>query len=95
MSTRDLALLSHLYQQHIQHYLLVEVHFNPLLCRLLHLIVDVHNIVLVKLLEGYLSGLCGLFSDIECLTIVAEMQVAVFFVLKTHPLATELTFLET
>lgn len=35
-----------------------------------------------------------MFSDIKYLTVVAEMQVAVFFVLKTHPLATELTLLE-
>lgn len=55
----------------------MEVHLHSLLGRLLHLVVDIHHIVLVELLEGHLRGLGGLLSDIECLTVVAEVQVRV------------------
>lgn len=72
----------------------MEVHLYSFLGRFFYLVVDIHHIVFVKFLEGYLGALRGLFSDIKCLTVVAEMQVGVFSVLKAHPFATELAFLE-
>lgn len=70
----------------------IDLHF--FFGRLFHLIVDIHHIVFVQFLEGDLGGLRGLFSDIKCLTVVAEMQVGVFSIFEAHSLATELAFLE-
>ena len=72
----------------------MEVHLHSFLGWFFHLIVNIHHIVFVQFLKGYFGVLRGLFSDIKCLTVVAEMQVGVFSVLETHPLATELAFLE-